>query len=400
MNFGAAGRSHRFRKLTSADFFFFTLSPSTPLGSEWMTATNGADVSVAPESCAGRKKNGRQWKCLTSPRYERPIHEDGVPLSKSAESTAGGGARKLANSGRKLADGSYDLTRSYRSIRLAANRLSCGRVGRLWQCKSHSFDQWIPLKCTLMDSPGRALFNIFWGQHNLVTHSAANCKQKSFKMAPPVTTRPFQWQFMTERFIQSNYTENTFDRPVQGLSIDIKIVEIWLELREINWVKVDSHEGFVEVADLLDVNVKLGVDVGLNGAVLTWDSHHRSHVLEIHGRLHFDLAHAAVSVTDLDHHRKSRCGQLKFHENETFDSIICYHNSIALETLYNFVIGSEVIGWSVRPQFHEIRAWVHSFSGPSRVCGTLATERFVWSDRTQKNFCRTFNELSIELSDH
>jgi len=49
-------------------------------------------------------------------------------------------------------------------------------------------------------------------------------------MASPVTPPPFQWQFMTEIFIQSNHTEYLFDRAVQALSIDIKIIEIGLKL--------------------------------------------------------------------------------------------------------------------------------------------------------------------------
>lgn len=64
-----------------------------------------------------------------------------------------------------------------------------------------------------------------------------------------------------------------------------------------------SHESFVGVADFLDVDVKLGVDEGLDGAVGVGDGHHRRHVLEVVGRLDAHLAEAAVRVADLHHGR-------------------------------------------------------------------------------------------------
>ena len=63
------------------------------------------------------------------------------------------------------------------------------------------------------------------------------------------------------------------------------------------------HEGFVEVADLLNVNVELGVDEGLDGAVGAGDGDDGGGVLEVQRRLHFQFAQASVSVTDLHHGR-------------------------------------------------------------------------------------------------
>lgn len=49
------------------------------------------------------------------------------------------------------------------------------------------------------------------------------------------------------------------------------------------------HVGLVVVADLLDADVILGLNVGLGGGVGPGQSHHADDVLEILLVLHFDL---------------------------------------------------------------------------------------------------------------
>ena len=61
-----------------------------------------------------------------------------------------------------------------------------------------------------------------------------------------------------------------------------------------------SHEGLVVVADLEDVEVVLGIDELLHGAVVRGDGHHARQVLEAALVVHAHLAQAAVRVPDLE----------------------------------------------------------------------------------------------------
>ena len=73
----------------------------------------------------------------------------------------------------------------------------------------------------------------------------------------------------------------------------------------------NSHECLVVGSDFLNVQIVLGVDERLGGAVGAGHAHHGRHVLERVGRLHAHLAGAVVRVTHFEHHRELGVGQLK-----------------------------------------------------------------------------------------